>query len=328
MIFYFFYSKGISFKSYEEKSPQEVFRAWFEGIIKNEWENVFSNMVNVDGKPYSEECKKWFKDFTSSKVGATYQLKINRVTEEKECSEFPEVYALFKTFDVPIPKGKCIIISYSALLTYTNGATEKEETEMFLFKVDNKWKVIVKCPFSESISSQTSTKPSEEYEADKIYLTIDLPKTTFRVNESFEGKFIIENKGKLFDAFVLFICRSKDPHFVIPFDQPERYLYPISCKNSLKGTNSTFQKSVKACSRVPLKTGAYEIHCDDNYFIIPGNYTFEIRVYSCSQIANTSALQSMGVNCSTTKLLGGDINEAIRQYAVPIKILTKDVIVI
>ena len=303
-----------------EVKPEEVFEKWFNSTINGDWNNVFINMVDSNGNPYSEDCKDSFKKSLGYRVGAQYQLNIKNISEEEQCRELPEYQRLAEIFNVSIPNGQCVIISYSVQLKYPNGDTSNEETDSFLLKVNNDWKVIIDCSKSVSKESQ-KLNVTEEYNVDKLNLAIDLPKTSFKVNESFKGKFIVENKGEPFEAFILFKCRNKEKS-VGGSHLPE-------CVDSLQGLDTAFEKVIKGCSNVPttLSPGAVNTYnpsinyCYDDYFMVPGNYSFEIKVYSCSQITATTN----EVNCSSRDDLWKEA--AIEYYVTPIKTIIKNVTV-
>lgn len=313
-------SQQIQKTNENESRPQEVFESWFNSTINGDWNNVFINMVDSDGNPYSENCKDSFKKSLGYRVGTQYQLNIKNISEEKQCREIPEYQRLAEAFNVSIPNGLCVIISYSAQLKYPNVGTSNEETDSFLLKVNNEWKVIIDCYKSSSTESQ-NLNATEEYQADKLNLTIDLPKTSFNVNETFEGKFIVENKGEPFETFILFKCRSKE--------KSVGGSYIPECIDSSQGLDTTFEKVIKACSNLPttLSPGSVNTYnpsinyCSYDYFMVPGNYALEIKVYSCAQIATSTN----EVNCSSHDNAWKEA--AIEYYATPIKTIVKNVTV-
>ena len=107
------------------------------------------------------------------------------------------------------------------------------------------------------------------------------------------------------------------------------------------------EKEIPICNFIKCKKGVYEICwetpkkqgcfrqtcpveftlCDDVCFRNPGNYTFEIKIYSCSEINNTLSIYQYGVDCYR-KRSGVNRDELIRQYAIPIKNISKDIEVI
>jgi hypothetical protein len=113
-----------------------------------------------------------------------------------------------------------------------------------------------------------------------LNLTINFPKDSVNVNESFFGQYIAENKGKPFKAYIISICRREG--FV-------KECISKSIKDPFPGNNEwnrRFEQVLEPCEIT--ESGA---DCVQESFKDPGTYTYEIKVYDCSQI------ERMGINC-------------------------------
>ena len=123
-------------------TPQEIVKAWFENQKKGEWQTVFANMVDVDGKPYSQECQDGFKKAFGANVGAEYTLDIKNDLKIGSCKDLPELNQLAQIFGFQLPDGQCAIVSLSYA---TKSSGKVEDTFLTLFKVNNDWKVMMYC---------------------------------------------------------------------------------------------------------------------------------------------------------------------------------------
>lgn len=65
-----------SSKNTEIQEIQKVFKTWYDSIVKGDWEIVFDNMVDINGKSYPKECREKFKEAFSNWVGAKYTLYV------------------------------------------------------------------------------------------------------------------------------------------------------------------------------------------------------------------------------------------------------------
>jgi hypothetical protein len=127
-------------------SPKEVFKIWFEGQIKGDWNAVFANMVDVDGKPYSEECEEGFKKAFDDRLGAEYTLDVKEEEIKiQNCKESPELKRLAEIFGVQLPEGECAIVPFSYWLKHSDGSEEGLESELSFLKVNEEWKVLMWC---------------------------------------------------------------------------------------------------------------------------------------------------------------------------------------
>lgn len=122
-------------------TPQEVIKAWFEDQKKGDWQSVFTDMVDVDGKPYSQKCQDGFKKAFGANVGADYTLNIKNDLKTGGCKDSPELNQLAKVFGFQLPDGQCAIVSIS----YSTKSSGSVDTFSTLFKINNDWKVMMYC---------------------------------------------------------------------------------------------------------------------------------------------------------------------------------------
>jgi len=241
-------------------TPKEVIKTWFENQKKGDWQSVFANMVDVDGKPYSQECQDGFKKAFGANVGADYTLDVKNDLKTGTCKDLPELNLLAQSFGFQLPDGQCAIVSIS----YSTKSSGSVDTFSTLFKVNNDWKVMMYCKPLLSAPPQGTPSGEEVVSKGKFILKIELPKTV-KVGEPFKGSYIVENGGEILNYLQVAICRKEGESRVEESfktigkfypDQPGRtekyYLYPC------------FPTSVA--------------------FLNPGNYTFDIRFYDCSEI--------------------------------------------
>lgn len=130
----------------EIQEIQKVIKTWHDSIVKGDWETVFNNMVDINGKPYSKECRAKFKEAFGTWVGAKYTLDIG--DEIIECEYDPLIKAIFEdAYGVKLeelPKG-CISIPYSSSMSFPDGSSQSGTGAFAVLKVDGKWKVLVAC---------------------------------------------------------------------------------------------------------------------------------------------------------------------------------------
>jgi len=134
-------------------TPQEIVKAWFENQKKGEWQTVFANMVDVDGKPYSQECQDGFKKAFGANVGAEYTLDIKNDLKIGSCKDLPELNLLAQSFGFQLPDGQCANVSLSYA---TKSSGKVEDTFLILFKVNNDWKVMMYCKPLLSVEEPTT----------------------------------------------------------------------------------------------------------------------------------------------------------------------------
>ena len=142
-------------------TPQEAIKAWFDGQKKGDWQSVFANMVDVDGKPYSQECQDGFKNAFGANEGADYTLSIKNDLKTGSCKDLPELNQLAQISGFQLPEGQCAIISIS----YSTKTSGNIDTFSTLFKVNNDWKVMMYCEplLSVPTTQEKTSAPKETY---------------------------------------------------------------------------------------------------------------------------------------------------------------------
>jgi hypothetical protein len=107
-------------------------RAWFEGIIEGNWNRTFAHMVDLDGKPYSEERRNRFIAAFKDWVGADYSLEIGEAREE--CMRLEGM-----------PELECLSLDVSYSLRMKDGTEMNATTHWQLVKVNDEWKIQMIC---------------------------------------------------------------------------------------------------------------------------------------------------------------------------------------
>lgn len=122
-------------------TPQEVIKDWFDNQKKGEWQSVFADMVDVDGKSYSQECQEGFKKAFSVNVGSEFTLDIKNDLKTGGCKDLTELNQLANVSGFQLPDGQCAIVS----LSYLTESWGSVDSILTLFKLNNDWKVMVYC---------------------------------------------------------------------------------------------------------------------------------------------------------------------------------------
>jgi len=152
-------------------TPQETIQAWFEDQKKGDWQSVFANMVDVDGKPYSSECQDGFKKAFGANVGADYTLNIKNDLKTGTCKDLPELNLLAQSFGFQLPDGQCAIV----FISYSTKSSGSVDTFLTLLKVNNDWKVMMYCKPLLSIGESTEKEGVIEGE------TANTPKEAYKI---------------------------------------------------------------------------------------------------------------------------------------------------
>jgi len=142
---YFLYNNTNFFKSNKlDISQENVIKDWFGGIIKGDWDTVFTNMVDENNSYYSENCRNRFVKVFNSWVGATnYSFKIKEIKSCKDSVEYKNIAKNFrlKTTD------DCIVAYNSYLLKMQDQEEGQENNFWFLVKIEDKWKIQILCGY-------------------------------------------------------------------------------------------------------------------------------------------------------------------------------------
>lgn len=118
---------------------------------------------------------------------------------------------------------------------------------------------------TEKVPAAEEVTPTKE---SNVSVTIDFPKTSFSVKEWVKGKYTVKNTGPSFKAYI------------VESGKKEGYEKEYRARVVTEiGSGMGFSSSLGACEITETSST-----CMLHYFISPGTYVYEIRVYDCSEI--------------------------------------------
>lgn len=132
--------KSVAEEKKPKLTPHQALKKWYQDIVNENWDKVFESTININGKAYSEQCKRKVKEMLEHWGGAEYSLELEPTTVS--CME-----SYMSTIHGPISKSEvqnlerlgCRAIVYSLKMdTVESGESSVEGASHWLIPQEGK----------------------------------------------------------------------------------------------------------------------------------------------------------------------------------------------